>query len=140
MAKRPARDKPLIYTVAIALAVIAAGFAIVWLYLQYLQKKNAEIRYLALPSIAISRDGHSISASFGIRTSGADVDWAAKNKMALETVMKRGLMAVDPQRVRAPNGIRLLQDTLREASNAELHTDKVQEVLITDFLVSEGDL
>jgi flagellar basal body-associated protein FliL len=60
--------------------------------------------------------------------------------MALETVMKRGLMAVDPQRVRAPNGIRLLQDTLREASNAELHTDKVQEVLITDFLVSEGDL
>lgn len=140
MSKQSARDKPLTSTVAIALAVLAVSFAAVWLYLQYTQKRNAEIRYLALPSVAISRDGHSISASFGVRTSGADADWAAKNKNALEQVMKRALMEVDPQRVRTPTGIQLLQNTLREASNAELRTDKVQEVLITDFLVSEGDL
>lgn len=140
MSKQSARDKPLTSTVAIALAVLAVSFAAVWLYLQYTQKRNAEIRYLALPSVAISRDGHSISASFGVRTSGADADWAAKNKNALEQVMKRALMEVDPQRVRTPTGLQLLQNTLREASNAELRTDKVQEVLITDFLVSEGDL
>lgn len=140
MAKRSARDKLLIRIVAIALAVLAAGFAGVWLYLQHLQKQKTEVRYLILPSIAISHSGHSISASFGVRTNGADAEWVASNKTVLEQVMKRGLMEADPQRVRAPNGIHQLENTLREASNASLHTDKVQEVLVTDLLVSEGDL
>lgn len=140
MSQRSARDKLLITTVVTALVALALAFAAVWLYLQYAQKQQSEVRYLLLPSVAISRDGHSISASFGVRTNGANAAWAAENKNSLEQIMKRGLMEVDPQRVRAPNGIQQLQDTLREASNAALHTDKVQEVLVTDLLVSEGDV
>jgi hypothetical protein len=140
MPKRPARDNLLLYVIGIVTVVLAVGFGLAWLYLQYADKQSREINYLNLPQVAISRDGHSISASFAVRTSAADAKWASQNKSALEQVMKQSLLAVDPVHVRAPNGLQALQNTVRDASNLTLHTDKVQEVLVTDFLVSEGDL
>lgn len=140
MPKRPARDNLLVKAVAVVLVVLAAGFVLTWIYLQYADKQSREINYLRFPSVAISRDGHSISASFAVRTSAADAKWASRNKLALEQIMKQTLLAVDPVRVRAPNGLQALQETVRAASNVTLQTDKVQEVLVTDFLVSEGDL
>lgn len=139
MPKQSARDIRLRYVIGIVAVLLAIGFSLAWLYMQHAEKKNKEIVYLTVP-VAISRDGHSISASFAIRVSAADADWAAQNKPELELVMKRSLMAVDPVRVREPGGLSLLQDTVREASNAALQTSRVQEVLVTDFLVSEGDL
>ena len=138
MPKRPAHDN-LLYVIGIVTVVLAVGFTLAWFYLQYADRQSREINYMKLPDVAISRDGHSISASFAVRTSAADAQWASQNKLALEQVMKQALLAVDPLRVRAPNGLQALQNTVRDASNLTLHTDKVQEVLVTDFLVSEGD-
>lgn len=140
MPKKPARDNLLLYVIGIVTAVLAVGFTLAWLYLQYADKQSREIIFLKLPDVAISRDGHSISASFAVRTSAADAKWAAQHKVALEQIMKQSLLAVDPVRVRAPNGLQALQNTVRAASNLTLQTDKVQEVLVTDFLVSEGDM
>lgn len=140
MTKRPARDRLLLYVIGATLVTLAVGFGLAWLYNQHAERQSREVAFLHLKSIAISRDGHSISASFGIRTSAADADWAEMNKAALEQTMKRMLVAIDPVQVRAPNGLKTFQDALRDASNTALHTSKVQEVLITDFLVSEGDV
>lgn len=140
MPKRSTRDNLLTYTVAITLAVLATGFAVTWLYLQRAEKLRTEVRYLTLPSVSISRDGHSIAATVAIRTSGADARQVADHQHALEQLAKRALMAVDPVRVRAPGGLQNLQQTLRESANTVLQAGSVQEVLITDFLVSEGDL
>ena len=54
--------------------------------------------------------------------------------------MARTLMEADPVRVRTPDGIAELQQAFRQAGNAFLRTDKVREVLVTDLLVSEGDM
>lgn len=140
MAKQAAREKNLLPIIAIVVAVLAAGFAAAWLYMQYQEKRSREIAYLRLPSVAISRDGHSISATFAIRTSAADAGWAAKNKIALEQVMKQALLSVDPDAVRAPGGLKALQEKVRETGNTTLQSERIQEVLVTDFLVSEGDL
>lgn len=140
MMKRPARDRLILSVIGATLVILAAGFGLAWLYMQHAERQSREVAYLHLKSIAISRDGHSISASFGIRTSAADADWAEKNRAALEQTMKRMLVAVDPVQVRAPNGLKTFQDSLRDASNAALQTSRIQEVLITDFLVSEGDV
>jgi flagellar basal body-associated protein FliL len=139
MANKAAREKNLLSVIAIVVAVLAVGFTAAWLYMQYQEKQSREITYLRLPSIAISRDGHSISATFAIRTSAADATWASKNKFALEQVMKQALLAVDPVAARAPGGLKALQDQVRETSNATLQSERIQEVLVTDFLVSEGD-
>jgi len=138
--KSGTQDRLLPLVIGAAFLTLAVGFAAVWFYLQYTQKREAETRYLTLPSIAISRDGHSIRAGLAVRTTGNDADWAAGNKRALEQVMARTLMEADPVRVRTPDGIAELQQAFRQAGNAFLRTDKVREVLVTDLLVSEGDM
>lgn len=132
----------LVYTVGIVLLVLAVAFVLTWRYLQHRERLAVETRYLTLPPVAISRDGHSMSATVAIRTSAADAEWAASNKQALEQVTQRVLMELDPQRVSGAhvrNGLQALQVTLRDAGNAALQTTRVQEMLLTDFLVSEGD-
>lgn len=140
MTKRHARDHLILKAIGVTLVVLAVGFGLAWFYLQHAERLSREITYLALPSIAISRDGHSISAGIAIRTSATDADWAKKNKSILEQTMKSALLEVDPVKVREPGGLKKLQETLRESSNARLQTTRVQEVVVTDFLVSEGDL
>lgn len=140
MAKKAASEKNLLPIIAVVVVILVVGFGSAWLYMQHKEKQSREVSFLKLPSIAISRDGHSILASFALRTSAADADWASKNKGVLEQVMKQALLAVDPAEARASGGLQALQDKVRQAGNASLQSDRIQEVLITDFLVSEGDL
>jgi len=144
MSTRNARDRWSVYTVGIALVVLAVGFALAWFYMQYRERLSREVSFLMLPPIAISHSGHSMSATIAVQTSAADAGWAAENKRALEQVVKRVLMEADPKKVAgvpaAPAGMDALQHTLREASNVELQTTRVQGMLLTEFLVSEGDL
>lgn len=139
MPQRSARDRLLLYAIVATIAALAIGFPLARKYMQHIERQEHEIRFLQLPSIAISRDGHSIAASFAIRTSAGDAEWAKKNKSALEQVMQRALMALDPVDASKPGGLNTFQATLRDASNNALQTSQVQEVLITDFLLSEGD-
>lgn len=143
MSQSSARDYGLAYTVVAALVLLAASFALVWAYLHHKDRLQREIRYLTLPPVAISRDGHSMTATIAVRTSAADADWAARNKAALQQAAQRVLMEFDPQQVRGAQvaqGLQTLQNTLRDAGNRVLQTTSVQEVLLTDFLLSEGDL
>lgn len=140
MTKRPVRDRLILKAIGITLVVLAIGFGLAWFYMQHAERQSREITYLSLPSIAISRDGHSMSAGIAIRTSAADADWARKNQGVLEQAMKSALLEVDPVKVRQPDGLKMLQATLRDVSNARLQTTRIQEVVVTDFLVSEGDL
>jgi flagellar basal body-associated protein FliL len=138
--KRPAHEHRVLYVVVTLLVVLALGFCGTWFYLQHARQLDREVSYFRLPSVAVSRNGHSMSATVAIKTSGTDANWGAQNKRALEQVMTQVLMDADPQRTHAPGGLQKLQETLKTSINDALHTDKVQEVLITDFLVSEGDL
>jgi len=143
MSTRNARDRWPVYTVSIALIVLMVGFALAWFYLQYRDRMSREVSFLVLPPVAISHNGHSMSATVAVKTSAADAAWAAENKRALEHVIKRVLMEADPAKVAgvptAPAGLEALQHTLREASNVELQTTRVQDMLLMDFLLSEGD-
>jgi hypothetical protein len=139
-----ARDPWSVYTVGTALVILAVGFTLAWFYMQYREKLSSEVNFLMLPPIAISHSGHSMSATIAVQTSAADAGWASENKRALEQVVKRVLMEADPRKVSgvptAPAGLEALQHTLREACNVELRTTRVQDMLLTEFLVSEGDL
>lgn len=137
--KQSAHDHVLLYTIAAALVVLAIGFVLASFYRQQAERKSVEITYIGFPGVAVSRDGHSIRASFAVRVSVADAEWASTQKQPLEHVMKQALMEADPVRVRAPEGLKALQEGVRSASNAALKSNRVQEVLVTDLLVSEGD-
>lgn len=140
MTKRNARDRLILRAISVTLVILIVGFGLAWMYIQREERMNREINFLTLSSVAISRDGHSMSAGIAIRTSAADAEWAKANQGVLEQAMKSALLEVDPVKVREPGGLKNLQETLRVTSNATLQTTRVQEVIVTDFLVSEGDM
>jgi len=140
MAKRVVGGSWLLYAGGRGVRLLAASFTATWLYLQHRDQLRREMRYLTLPTVAISRDGHSMAATVAVRTSAADADWVAANKPALQQVTQQVLMEADPRRTQAPGGLQALQARLHAASNAALRTTGVQQVLLTDFLLSDGDL
>lgn len=135
----PVPQRPLARVVLIACALLAIGFAAAWLYLQHAERQRLSSSYTALKRVAISRDGHSIAATIAIKTSDADRRWATQSRPALEAAFQQALLHVEPQQALAPGGLQAFQQGLDEALNRALATDKVQQVVITDFLVSEGD-
>lgn len=136
---KPAHDRWIFNTVAIVCALLVLGFAAGWAYLQYAERQRLSSSYTSLRPVAISQGGHSIAATFAVKTSDADLRWATQNRHALELALQQALLQVDPERALAPNGLRTLQQRLHGTVNSALGVDKVQEVVITDFLVSEGD-
>jgi flagellar basal body-associated protein FliL len=138
MPKTTARDRSTTYAVAFAFALLAAGFAFAWFY----QARDTQLRSQTVYSkptrvVAGSRD-YSVAVSFAIQTSAADIEWAAANRAALEQVAQRVLVERDMRQALAPRGMQALQAALRDACNAALHTDKVKQVLVTDFLLASS--
>lgn len=120
-------------------ATLLIGFTCVWLYLQYDERQRMASSFTTLERVAISRDGHSIAASIAVKTSDSDLRWAQRNREGLALAFQQVLLTLDPQRVRAPDGLNAFQQELDEMLNRALQTDKIQQVVLTDFLVSEGD-
>lgn len=139
MPARPARDGSVRNAVLLAMLLLALGFAAAWLWFERDQRLATEVRYLSLQRVAISRDGHSMAATVALRVSGQAESWVGSNRLALQEAVKVALMAADPVRARGPDGIARLQQDIAATCNRLLNTDKVQEALVTDFLVSEGD-
>lgn len=119
--------------------LLLIAFAAAWWYLQHAERERQSSSYTSLKPVAISRGGHSIAATFAIKTSNADARWATQNRLGIQTALQQALLGVDPVQVRAPGGLHKLQREMQKSINGMLATDKVQEVVITDFLVSEGD-
>jgi flagellar basal body-associated protein FliL len=137
MSSKKNRDNIVLYTVASASLVLFAGFGGAWFYLKHMDKLRSQAFFSKpAPVVTIAGD-HSVAATFAVRTTGADATWVQANSHALEQIVKSALTEADMNTVRTPQGLRALQGSLRDAVNAALQTTKVQEVLITDFLVGD---
>lgn len=144
VAARPANatasDNSMLGYVVAALVLMVVGFAGVWFFQQYRdQAALAQTQNAYTPPVPIiTQTGkNSVAAKFVIGTSLADIDWVQENRKALEDVFQATLADTDMKHVLAPGGLLGLQERLREAGNAALKTDKLREVLLTDFLVGE---
>lgn len=138
MPKASTRDRSTVYTVAIALVVLFAGFAFAWFYKTRDTQLHNQTVYSKPTRVVAGSSNYSVAVSFAIRTSGADTSLIADNRRVLEQVAQQVLVARDMRQARTPEGMQALQEALRGAFNAALHTDKVQQVLITDFLLSSS--
>lgn len=139
-APKPApRDRWTINTLLVSCALLLLAFLAVWAFLQYGDRQRRSSSYTSLKPVAVSQGGQSIGATFAVKTSDADVRWAVQNRKAIELALQETLLRIEARRVLAPNGLRELQAGLHDAVNGALGTDKVQEVVVTDFLVSAGN-
>lgn len=138
MSRQAARDNSLLVTVCATALLLCIGFAGAWFYLQHKARLRTEISFSKPVTVTTSTRTHSVAASFSIRTSRADAGWVDVNRQAMEQAVLIALASADLDAVLKPGGLRSFQSSLRNALNATLHTDKVEEVLLTDFLVGDS--
>ncbi|HVL75813.1 MAG TPA: hypothetical protein VM406_07335 [Noviherbaspirillum sp.] len=127
---------PVLWTALGALAMLMIGFGAAWAWLQHAERQRVTSSFTMLKPLAVSGSGHSVGATLAVKTSEADKRWAGQNRAGLEAALQQALLGADPARALAPNGLVELQHSLRQVANGSLSTDKIQEIVITDFLVT----
>jgi hypothetical protein len=138
-AKPPARERSILRTVLIAAMVLLVGFAAAWVYLQRLDKLKKQTAYSKPIEVAAAVRNQTMRLTFAVRVTGADAEWINRNGTAIEAVMKEAMTTVQPQALTKPDVMRQFEEHVRSAANAKLDTDKVKEVVITDYLYTTLD-
>ena len=126
-------------TVFIAATVLLVGFAAAWVYLQRLDKLKKQTAYSKPIEVAAAVRNQTMRLTFAVRVTGADSEWINRNGTAIEAVMKEAMTTAQPQALTKPDVMRQFEERVRAAANAKLDTDKVKEVVITDYLYTTLD-
>lgn len=135
---KPKKERSIVVTASLVVAALVVAFAMTWIYLQYASKVRADVAYAPFKPVVVRAQDYSIAASFVLQTSTADAAWVAKNQKQLEAVLQEALNEADANGIRAPNGLQALQVSLRNISNEALQTTKIQQVLLTDFIIQSN--
>jgi flagellar basal body-associated protein FliL len=115
------------------------GFAFLWFRAgSTAHVPTPDVAYAKFGPVGVQLNGYAFSATLAVQTSAEDTEWANQNKQALNDVLHAALSKVDPATLRKPANFLPLQETLKAAANTAFNTDRVQSVLITDF-VMESD-
>ena len=135
MAQTPRRDRFVTNTTIAVVGLLLLAFAAFGWYWRGMQPADVAVRYAIVGPLTISTDGYSVAARLAVQTSKANADWANTNRPALRRIIETTLTAVDPQQIHAPGALQSLQRQLKDAANQALHTDKVEQILLTDFIL-----
>jgi flagellar basal body-associated protein FliL len=119
--------------ITVVCAVICV--AMMWMYFDYKQRTASYLAYSDFGPIVARGADFSIRASVALQTRNEDTSWVEKNKKAVNTALQAALASADPARVRTPGGLTYVQEMLRDAVNASLGTQNVQDILLTDFII-----
>lgn len=134
MARAKQSDNSAAYIlITVVCAVICV--AMMWMYFDYKQRTASYLAYSDFGPIVARGADFSIRASVAVQTRNEDTSWVETNKKAVSIALQAALASADPTRVRAPEGVTYVQGMLRDAVNASLGTQNVQEILLTDFVV-----
>ncbi len=118
-----------------ALAIVLLGILSAWLYLTYNARPVSPSTYSNFGPVVVRSSDFAIKATIAVQTRNEDADWLSSHKKEVDFALQTALLNVDPQRLREPEGVTYVQATLRDAANTALNTRKIEEVLLTDFIV-----
>lgn len=122
--------------IGVTTAILVIGFASAWFYFKRSERLENQRVYSKPHEVAVAIKDYTVSATFAVRTNGKNAEWAGKKGAVMEDVVKETLMTASPQRILTPDGMREFQHKLRKEINNRTESDRVQEVLVTDFLFS----
>ncbi|MGZ3236707.1 MAG: flagellar basal body-associated FliL family protein [Burkholderiaceae bacterium] len=131
MAKRSEKEYFVAFTVLTVLAILLAGFYFAWMSTQH----NKPVAYAAFNSMVITNQNYSIKTDISVQVSSENEVWLKKNKAPLENILRNSLSDVDPKIATNPNGLEVLQESLKNAANSAFKTNRIQNVFFTDFLL-----
>lgn len=138
MAKASKNDTSIILPASLLLLALVVAFGLAWLYLKNANKVRPDVAYSSFGPVVVRAEEYSIAASFALQTSPADVSWIEQHHKELDILLRQALTGADPARIRSPNGLQALQSALKETGNTALKTQKIQQVLFTDFIIQSN--
>ncbi len=138
MAKPKSRDRFTLIAIGLIIFLLLASFAAVWFYRHEQAKTAIRQNYTMVGPLVVSTDEYSVGTSMALETSAENAEWASKNQPAIRAVIETTLRSLDAQQVHLPGGLAALQVALTEAVNKGMKTDKVEQILLTDFLLQTG--
>jgi flagellar basal body-associated protein FliL len=130
------------YAAGSVLAILLVCFFLAWIYFSsrhHPLKDEKEIAYARFGPMAVTSQSYSVRASFALQTSADDAGWAEKHRKELSLALEQVLSNQNPQHVLAQNGLQSLQLSLAATVNKALNTSKLQEILLTDFVLVRND-
>lgn len=129
------RDRFVSVAISAMVVVLLCAFAATWFWWQQRHPATITPEYAALGPLIVSTDAYSVSARIALQSGNADAEWFKKNDAALKRVLQSALMTLNPQQVHAPGGLVTLQSLLLKTIHDQLSTDKVDQLLLTDFIL-----
>lgn len=127
------------YLAIVAMLSLVASLAAAWFYLQSQPRIEPRAAFVDTGPMVVSIDGYNIATRMAVQTSKADGDWANSNRSALIQVLNHALATSNPKTLLTPQGLQNLQTVLADAGNAAMQTAKIQNVLLTEFLIQVAD-
>ncbi|HEY8102634.1 MAG TPA: flagellar basal body-associated FliL family protein [Burkholderiaceae bacterium] len=135
MAKRSEKEYFVAFTVLTVLALLLAGFYFAWITTQ----GQSPVAYAKFNAIVVTNQNYSIKTDISVQVSSENEAWLKKNKAPIENILRNSLADVDPKIATGPNGLQALQESLKNAANSVLNTNRIQNVFFTDFLLVPND-
>jgi flagellar basal body-associated protein FliL len=132
MARRSDREYFTAFAAITVLAFLLTGFYFAWISI----KSQNPVAYASFKSIVISNQDYSIKTSISVQVASENKSWLAKNQAPLENVLKNALSNIDPKVATGPDGLVKMQALLKDAGNSAFHTNMIENVYFTDFLLS----
>lgn len=130
-----ARDNSVLYIAVAILLVLILALSGAWYYVKDSPRMMFRSAYLDTGQMIVAVDGYTIAARFSVQTSKDNGDWATENKKAIAGAIQKALVESDPRKMLTPSDLNALQSSLRKSGNALLQTDKIENVLLTEFLI-----
>jgi flagellar basal body-associated protein FliL len=139
MSKATSQDNFVAYITAAVVVSLVCIFVFTWSQTRSRSQARPEFSYSLFGPYQIETQNFSISASLAVQTSRGDAGWPNSNRQTLNIIFRKVLADTDLKTIKAPDGLQRLQDALTKGCDTELHTNLVQAVLLTDFVVQSRD-
>lgn len=132
------RDRFVITTASVVVAVLLGALAGLWYFLHAPRAADPGLSYAIVGPLTVRTDDFSVVARLAVQTSPDNAAWARQQAPALVRSAEAALGQVDPDRIHAPGGLEELQRSLKSSLSRDLGTDRIEQILLTDFLLQMG--
>ena len=116
------------------LLAMAGAIALYWNGTRH-RAPEADSAYATVGPLTVGTQAYSVRAQLAVQTRRDDAQWARQHQSELARVVEGALSTLDPQQVHRPDGLASLERSLRATLNLALHTDKIERIWLTDFLL-----
>jgi flagellar basal body-associated protein FliL len=140
-AKANGKDHFVVYLIAIVVIGLAAIAIFVFIHVAKAGKPVApQFTYSKFGPYQVEAQNYAIGATLAVQTSNDDTGWAKENEKTLNTIFRKLLADnVTAATLKSPSGLQDLQTSLAKGANATLGGNRVQTVLLTDFIMQTRD-